>query len=280
MTNATLGVSVAHNTGMAAAVAENNRIKTKALVDAAIQAEADARANGDQSLGDLIAQQVAALAQSIADEATARAAGDSTLDNKVTNHINAYNAKMILVDQQIEIAKGLNEGERTAVMALIEQGMGDVIASGQLLEMAARLTVVLDGTPVTVPDAISLLWSKPSLASTKILQKFPDGLAQSTELVFVDGLTSVTTAERDETIPGEVAITYTASDFRGLGIDATATDIVTVDGDGMMAPLQFGELTFVLSAPEGASITVSNSDFDGDGTISDGSPAEGDAIVG
>ncbi|MEM7295408.1 MAG: hypothetical protein AAF330_02090 [Pseudomonadota bacterium] len=279
MSDATLGASVAHNTGLAAAVAENNRTKTKAAVDAALQAEAALRVAGEQTLGDLIAQEVANLTQSVADEATARAAADSTIDAKITNQISAFNAKMLLVDQELVIAKGLNEGERTAVMALIEQGMGDVIASGQLVEMAARLTVVLDGSAVSVPDAIGLLWSKPSLASTKILQSFPDGLAQSTELTFVDGLTAVTTAVRDETVAGQVSVTYTASDFRGLGIDATATDIVSVDGDGMMTPLQFGELAFVLTAPEGSTITVANSDFDGDGTISEGSP-EGDAIVG
>ena len=42
------------------------------------------------------------------------------------------------------------------------EAFDQMAGSGQLLEMAARLTVVLDGTAVSVPDAIALLWSKPS----------------------------------------------------------------------------------------------------------------------
>jgi len=280
MADAIMQTSVDHDTGLDAATSYQNLKSLKAAMKAADQAEAQARAQGDQALADDIAAESQARAQAIQAEATTRAQAITGLSNTVTQHIQNYDAKMLLIDQEIEIAKGLNSEERTAVLALIEEGVNSFVNSGGLAAMAARLTVMLDGKPVNLPDAISLLWSKPSVSHTKILSRYADNIAEATEVTFTDGLASVTTSVRDESVAGQITVSYTAANFRGLGIDATATDVVSVDADGFMLPKQYGKLNFTLSVAEGSSISVSGIDFNNDGNVADGDLSTDDTASG
>lgn len=244
-----------------------NLLSVRDALAASVQAEADARAAGDNDLAALIASEISTFRAEVTAITNQLASDISDLDNRLANRITHVDDEIARLDLAIEAARALESGEISAVKDLIEDAAVQILESGQIEKIAARLNVILNGVSVTLPDAIKALWSRPVLKHTTVNSRDADGYASSTTLVFMDGRTAITSMTKNDLGGGVMELLYSVADFLGLGITASGKEVFTTDANGMTRQTGFGELTYTMAVEAGTVITPEAPDVNGDGTI-------------
>lgn len=254
------------HTGNEQEVQIKNLMAVRNALAASVQAEADARAAGDDALAALIASEIASFRAEVTTITNQLASDISDLDNRLANRIVHVDDEIARLDLAIEAARALESGEISAVKDLIEQAAIDILESGKIEQIAARLNVILNGVSVTLPDAIKALWSRPVLKHTTVNTRDADGYATSTTLEFMDGRTAITSMTKNNLGGGVMELVYSVADFLGLGIVASGKEVFTTVGD-ITRQTGFGELTYTMPVEAGTVITPEAPDVNGDGTI-------------
>lgn len=180
MTGTNINGGVNLHTGNEQEAQIQNLVQVRDALQAAITAEADARAAGDTALAAQITTEINAFRAEITVITNQLAADISDLDNRLANRITHVDNEIVRLDALIEAARGLEQGELDGVLDAIETAAVKILESGKIEQIAARLNVILDGVSVTLPDAIKALWSRPVLKHTTVNSRDADGYATST----------------------------------------------------------------------------------------------------